>query len=121
MLPSITDPTARERAATTLAKRWTEREPAAAHDWATALPAGPLRDAALTGTMTMSHELPDAGTLAHFQSDRARQEAILNVASRRAQVNIDEARAMVDRHIADPGLRDKAERIFESIRSSRDL
>jgi hypothetical protein len=121
MLPSFTDATTRERAATTVAQRWTERDSRAAHDWATSLPPGSLRDAALTGTMMTSDELPDAGTLARFQSDHARQEAILNVAARRAQENLDDARAMVDRHVGDPGLRSKAEQVFESIRASRDL
>jgi hypothetical protein len=121
MLPSFTDATTRERAATTVAQRWTERDSPAAHDWATSLPPGSLRDAALTGTMMTSDELPDAGTLARFQSDHARQEAILNVAARRAQENLDDARAMVDRHVGDPSLRSKAEQVFESIRASRDL
>jgi len=118
MLSSFTDAAARERATTTVAQQWTERDPRAAHDWATGLPAGPLRDAALTGTMAMSDELPDTATLGRFQSDQARQEAILNVASRRAHENLDDARAMVDRYIGDPGLRSKAEQMFESIRSS---
>jgi len=118
MLSSFADTAARERAATSVAQQWAQRDPRAAHDWATTLPAGRLRDAALTGTMMLLDELPDAGTLARFQSDQARQQAILNVAARRAQENMDDARAIVERHISDPGLRSKAEQVFESIRRS---
>jgi hypothetical protein len=118
MLPSFANTAARERAATSVAQQWAQRDPSAAHDWATTLPAGPLRDAALAGTMMLLDELPDARTLARFQSDQARQQAILNVAARRAQENMDDARAMVERLISDPGLRSKAEQVFESIRHS---
>src|SRR6185503_3297404 len=69
MLPSFADMATRDRAATAVAQRWTERDPRAAADWATKLPAGSLRDAALTGTMLTRDELPDASTLRLFRSD----------------------------------------------------
>jgi hypothetical protein len=117
LLPRLAETAARDRAATTVAQQWAAREPAAARDWATTLPKGPLRDAALTGVMMTSDELPDATALARFQSDQARQLAILHVASRRAQVNIDDAHAMVERHIHDPSLRMQAEQMLESSRN----
>jgi hypothetical protein len=116
MLPSFADTAARDQAATAIAKQWAARQPRAARNWANTLPAGPVRDAALTGMMMVSDELPDPGTLASFQSDQARQQAILNVAIRRATADVDGARVIVERHIDDPALRRQAEQVFENIR-----
>jgi len=118
MLPSFADMATRDRAATAVAQRWTERDPRAAADWATKLPAGSLRDAALTGTMLTRDELPDASTLRLFRSDEARQTAILNVVSRRAQQNLDDAREMVKQQVDDPVVRARAEQLFEKMKSS---
>lgn len=127
LLLRFTDADARDRVATALAQQWAGREPDAAHDWASTLPAGALRDAALAGTMVSSNELPNAATLALFQSDQARQQALFDFAVRRAgndhdfAQGLDEARGIIDRHIEDPGLRRRAEQIFESIESSSRL
>lgn len=117
LLPAFADTAARARAATTIAKQWAERQPRAALNWVTSLPMGPLRDAALTGTMMLSHDVPDAATLASFQSNEAREQAILNVAFRKARYDLDDARAIVERHIDDPDLRRRAEQVFEQVRS----
>ena len=117
MLPSFAEAATRDEVATNVAQQWSMREPRAAQDWAATLPAGPLRDAALTGTMMMSDEVPEAATLVLFQSDQARQQAILNIAYRRARDNVDDARAIVKRHIADLGLRGQAEQKFQRIES----
>jgi hypothetical protein len=117
MLPSFADSTARNRAATTIAQQWAGRQPRAAQNWAATLPAGPLRDAALSGMMMVSDEVPDAATLANFQSEQARQQAILSIAFRKARHDLGAARAIVERHIDDPGLRRQAEHAFENIRS----
>jgi hypothetical protein len=123
LLPSFADAAARDRAATTVAQHWAGRTPGAAGAWAATLPVGPFRDAALAGTMMSSRELPNAETLALFQSDQARERAVLGVALRRAREDHNYARglgdawAMVDRHIEDPDLRRQAEQIFESIAS----
>ena len=109
---------ARDRTATAVAQRWSERDARAAADWATALPPGSLRDAALTGTMLTSDELPDASTLRLFRSDEARQTAILNVVSRSAQQNLDDAREMVRQQVDDPVIRARAEQLFEKMKSS---
>jgi len=116
LLPSLADAAGRERLATTVAQQWSERDPRAARDWVATLPPGSLRDAALTGTVTMSDEFPDTATLARFQSDQARQQAILGVVSRRAGESLDDARAMVERHIVDPALRARAEELLANIK-----
>ena len=66
--------------------------------------------------MAVSDQVPDVATLANFQSDHARQQAILSIAFRKAQHDLGAARTIVERHIDDPGLRRQAEQAFQNIR-----
>ena len=97
------------RSAAALGEAWARREPDAGTRWALSLPAGAVRDAALTGLVRAGDRMPDPATLALFGTREAREEALVNVVRRIAARDVPQARRLLAEHITDPGLRARIE------------
>ncbi|HEX5049654.1 MAG TPA: hypothetical protein VFX89_21250 [Gammaproteobacteria bacterium] len=100
-------------ALSSVARVWADRDYAAARAWTLGLPSGPPRDAALRPLLMNAGNL-DTSLLASFSSDATRQTAVLTAVTQLAGRDPKEARALVDRYVTLPSLREQADRALES-------
>ena len=98
-----------------LASNWARRDMPAARAWATALPSGRTRDAALMGVVEGSDASPDPALLLLFQSETLRQEVIVDAVPRVGRRDPVEGRRLMDAHLTDPALRQQAEHLLQNI------
>ena len=92
-----------------LAEAWARRDPDAGMRWAVSLPAGAVRDAALTRLVGTGGHMPDPATLALFSTRETREAALANVVRSVGRRNIAEARRLLAEQVSDPGLRARVE------------
>jgi hypothetical protein len=100
------------QALSSVAQVWGDRDYAAARAWTLGLPAGPARDAALR-PLLMTGGNVETSLLASFSSDVTRQTAVMTAATQIAGRDPKEARALVDRYVTLPALREQADRALE--------
>ncbi len=110
---------ARDSALTAVAQAWASTDPANARSWALRLPTGTARDAALSGLVSGTGiiDSPDPGLWNAFSDERARERAVVRAIGPIGFRNADEARALMDRYVADPELRRQAEQMLEAAKN----
>ena len=92
-------------AASDLVQYWARRDHDSANNWIYGLPAGPLQDAALRGlAIAGGNRGPDPAVWSRFSSDAARQEAVIEVATRIGRYNPVVADSLIDQYLTDPEL-----------------
>ena len=102
-------------AAEAVARAWSANDEQAARLWVRGLAEGPLRDSALRGFIfgAYKNSMPDASLLGQFSSQKARQQAVLQVIYAIGRENRDEARRLADEHISLPELRSQVQSWLE--------
>ncbi|HZF29597.1 MAG TPA: hypothetical protein VE907_10790 [Gammaproteobacteria bacterium] len=96
----------------TIAQIWGASDYGAARAWTLRLPAGTSRDAALRPLLTAGGNGIDTSLLASFSGELPRQRAVLTAVQQLARRNPSEARALIDRYVTAPELREQANRIL---------
>jgi hypothetical protein len=104
-----------------VARVWSQQDPAGARQWALRLPPGATRDGALTtmlqATISRGNGGIDTGLLNAFTSDAARQQAVMQVVQGLAYNDPARARAAVETYLTDPALRAQGERAIDAARN----
>jgi hypothetical protein len=111
----LDDPLARSEAVTRSVSVWAASDLPAAERWVLTLPEDEDRDRALTAVLQerVTHGAVNPVMLDAFSDDLARQAAIANSLGLVARRNVDEARVLLDEHVKDPTLRERAEVMIE--------
>lgn len=94
----------------TVSQIWSGTDYAAARAWTLRLPSGAARDAALRPLLVTGGNNVDTSLLASFSADATRQQAVMQAAMQIVGRDPKEARALVDRYVTRPDLREQANR-----------
>lgn len=106
------DGPARQVALPSIVSMWAQQAPHEARSFVLSMPRGEARDSSLqmlVAAASQTDEGLDPGLLAAFSSDFARQSAVTQAALVRAAQDPTAARALIDAHVTDPGLKARAE------------
>lgn len=98
-----------------LAQSWARTDMAQARTWVVGLPAGPVRDAGLSGIVALGRGSPEPALLAQFSSDAARQDAVVVVVQRVGRSDPVEARRLIDEYLSDAAKREQAENLLAGL------
>lgn len=99
----LPDPELRQQTVERVVIRWATSDPVSARLWVLEQRPGDERDRSLRTVMMVAAQSGrfDRDTLAAFSSDQARRQALSNVIAAMARNHPDEARAILDREVAD--------------------
>jgi hypothetical protein len=108
---SSSDEAQRRAALSRVAGYWAARDPTAARNWVLGLDRGEIRDEALKALLSASARsgIVDDAVLSSFQSNEARQQALLATMANLGQRDRGLAERLIRQYITDPGLRAQAE------------
>jgi hypothetical protein len=110
------DDAARRNAVGNLAGRWAAGDTRAATRWVLDMPAGPTRDAGLSGLINAASagQTIDTQLLEAYSSADARERGVVAAMPVLGRSNPTLARTLIEAHVRDPQLRRQAEQMLES-------